>query len=297
MNIEKQVKQTISKYKLLNKNTENKKFSVPQTSKKIKEVRDDKIAVALSGGKDSASVLFILKKLGYNVEGFHMNLEIGKYSKDCERAVKKLCEKLNVKLHIFDIKKEFGTSMCYIRSAVKEKKNYKLSNCAICGVIKKWILNKKTREMGFNKIVTGHNLDDEAETVIMNILRGDLTLGINSGPITGSIKDKKFIPRIKPLFFVEEKKCKKYSKKNNLPVRYEICPCRSETYRVKIINFLNRKSEKIKLNIVKNYLKLIPKLKKGLNEKQKKKLYYCEVCGEPARNPICQKCNLLKDIL
>ena len=150
MNIEKLVKETIKKYKICSKK--------------------EKILVALSGGKDSCLVAYLLKKFGYNVEGFHIDLKIGKYSEECLKKVKEICEENEIKLHVYDMKKEMGAGMCYLRTAIQSKQKGQIKNCAICGVIKKWLMNKCARRIkGVNKIATGHNLDDEAQTFLMNI--------------------------------------------------------------------------------------------------------------------------------
>jgi len=272
--VEQKVKQTIQKYRLLSKK--------------------DKIAVALSGGKDSTSILYILKNLGFNVSGLHINLGLGDYSERCLEKIKESCKELNVKLYVYDIKKNFGVRMCYIRQRVQEKN--KVTNCLVCGIIKKSILNREARKLKADKLVTGHNLDDEAQTVIMNFLQGNLNLGINSGPKTGSVEDRKFVPRVKPLFFVPENKIREYSKQKNLPVIYEKCHCAVSSLRIKTRRFLENKSENLKLNIANNFLKMLPALrKKFYKNSENKKIVYCNVCGEPARNQICKKCGILKE--
>jgi uncharacterized protein (TIGR00269 family) len=271
-NIENKVKTTISKYKLFNKK--------------------QKLLVALSGGKDSATIFYILSKLGYNVQGFHINLGLGKYSERCLKSVKELCFQQDAKLHIYDMKKEFGMRMCNIRVGIQNKKN--MSNCMICGIFKKWLLNREARKLKVLKIITGHNLDDEAQTIIINFLQGNLSLGINSGPITGIKQDKKFIPRIKPLYFVAEKDIKRYSKNLKLPVIYEKCPCALDSLRINTRKLLKNKNTKTKENIINNFLSLLPDLKKKFVKN--KEIKYCEICGEPSRNKICKKCKLLNII-
>ena len=78
---------------------------VKQTLAKIKLSKRDKILVALSGGKDSTVTAYLLKKFGYNIEGFHINLGMGGYSERCLEAVKQLCKQLDIKLYLYDIKK------------------------------------------------------------------------------------------------------------------------------------------------------------------------------------------------
>ena len=261
---------------------------VKQTLRKIKMNKREKILVALSGGKDSSVTAYLLKKFGYNIKGFHIDLKIGKYSDDCLEVVKALCKQLDIKLHLYDIKKEMGSGMCYLRSAVQSKK--KLKNCAVCGVIKKWILNKEARRLKADKIATGHHLDDEAQTFLLNIFKGSPELSANSGPISRNIRDKKFIPRVKPLFYVFEDDIREYSKKHELPVNYAKCPCAIDSYRIQVREFVNTLSKKDKENILMNSERLLKKL-----HKKTSKIKYCEICGEPTRKQICKKCKLVRD--
>jgi len=268
----------------MDKKLENK---VKQTLSKLKLSKKEKILVALSGGKDSSTTAYLLHKLGYNIEGLHIDLSMGRYSKRCLDAVKKLCDNLNIKLHVYDIKKEMGSSMCYLRSSVQQKKS--LKNCAICGVIKKHILNKQTRKLRAKKIATGHNLDDEVQTFLINVFKASLGLSATSGPITKNIQDKKFIPRVKPLFYILEDDIRKYSKQNKLPVVYDKCPCAINSYRIQVRNFLEKMPAKQKENILNNFEKLSSRLQKTKNTK----INYCKICEEPSRKQICKKCDLM----
>jgi uncharacterized protein (TIGR00269 family) len=264
---------------------------VKKTLKKIGLKKSDKILVALSGGKDSSVTAHLLKKFGYNIEGFHLDLKIGGHSEKCLKAIKQLCNDLDIKLHVYDTKKEFGSSMCYIRSAIQSKqKGNRLRNCAICGVIKKWVFNKEARRLKANKIATGHNLDDEAQTFLMNIFKGSPKLSANIGPITQNAPNKKFIPRIKPLFYVLEDDVRAYSKKKKLSVFYEKCPCALSSYRIQVREFLETISEKDKRNIVENFEKLSKKIQKSKDTR----INYCISCGEPSRKDVCKKCEIMK---
>ena len=266
--VEKQVKETIKKYKICNKK--------------------EKVLVALSGGKDSTLTAYLLKKFGYNISGFHINLGLGKYSEDCEQAIRKFCSENKVNLNVYNIRKQMGSRMCYIRADVQSRE--KVKNCLVCGVIKKSIMNKEACRLKVNKIATGHNLDDEVQTFLINVFKASLKLSANTGPITKNISDKKFISRIKPLFFVLEDDIREYVKQKKLKIIPQPCPCGIDSYRIQVRNFLDTVSEKEKRNLIINFENLQEKIKKDLG-----KIQYCESCGEPSRNKLCKKCNLLKN--
>ena len=274
MEIEKKVFETINRYSLLGK--------------------ADKVLVACSGGKDSTTVLYLLKKLGYNVEALHINLLMGKWSEENLKNIKKFCKQQDVKLHVFDIRKELGYGICYIKDIVKSKSN--LKQCTICGILRRWLINRKARQLHADKLVTGHNLDDAAQTVLMNWFKGNLLIGVNEGPKVGIIDDKKFVQRVKPLYFCLEKEIEIYARSMKFPVLYQRCPCVQGAYRHEIrkkLNELEMKQPYIKQNIVNNFLTLLPKLRKQAMQSE---LQYCDSCGEPSRGEICKACIIMQKI-
>ncbi len=270
MDIELLVKETIEKYRLCTKK--------------------ENVVVALSGGKDSTSVLYILHKLGYNVQGLMIDLDLGEWSKIHNKNMINFCDKIGVKLTIVDLKKELGQGICFIKSVLKKKKN--LTGCSVCGTVKRWILNKTALEMKADKLVTGHNLDDETQNVLMNFLKGNIMLGINSSPSAGGKNVDGFVQRIKPLFFVPEDEIRKYAKDHKFEILYDKCPCAFGTYRVETRGWTDQISNKQKLKIVENFQKLLPKLRKDSKTSVKK----CSVCGQPSRGNICNYCSMMKDI-
>lgn len=263
----------------------NLEKKVQQTLKRIKINKKEKILLALSGGKDSGIVAFVLKKLGYNIEGLHINLCVGKYSQTCEKKVKELCNKLNIKLHVYDLKKQQGQTMKEIW-----RKNKNLNHCSACGVIKKYVMNKQARKLKAKKIVTGHNLDDEIQTFLLNIFKGSPELSANTGIITNNIQDKKFIPRVKPLFYIQEKDILEYAKKKKIHFLSGKCPFANISYRIEIRDFLRKLSTKEKNNIISNFENLKPKLNKIKNKNKN----YCKICAEPCRGNVCKACITLK---
>jgi len=272
---------------------------VESFEKEVKKTIDDyelikageKVLVACSGGKDSATVLYTLHDLGYNIEAITVDLHIGDYSARNVECVKKACKELGVKLHVITFREEYGSSVCYIRSILWEK--HSLRSCTVCGVIRRTLLNKKVRELGADKIATGHNLDDEAQSVFMNLMQGDIKRGSKMGPKSADNQESKFVPRIKPLFFTREDDIKKYSKEKDFPVVYEPCPCSVETLRTNIkseLNALEKEIPDVKEKLVRNMLDRVPTLREEYKDAWE--MQYCEKCGEPTSKSICKSCEL-----
>jgi uncharacterized protein (TIGR00269 family) len=269
---ERKVKKTISDYSLIS--------------------RGERVLVACSGGKDSTTLLYLLQRFGYDVEAIAIDLHIGEYSKENIENVKKFCKEHKIKLNLVDLREELGSSICFIRGGIQAKK--KVSNCNICGAVKRWILNKKAKELRAAKLATGHNLSDESETVVMNLIKGNPELGLGMGPKTGLQSSSGFVQRIKPLYFCTNEETAAYSRAMGFPVVYEPCPCSVGVFRRRVrkgLGELEKSYPDIRINLVKNFMGLLPELKKrsasagAVNE--------CEQCGEPSRNRICRLCSLL----
>lgn len=267
---EREVKETIRKYRLVD--------------------RENKVIVAYSGGKDSATVLYLMKKFGYDAEGLMIDLMMDKWSVKNLKKAKQFCRQQDIKLHVVGLGDLAGSSVCRVRSEIQSRE--RVGSCTICGVMKRWILNKKSRELGGNKIATGHNLDDEAETVLMNLMTGNPNMGRGLGPSTG-VSDAGFVERIKPLYFHTNKEVRKYSEIKGFPVLYESCPSLIGSFRHEIrrhISVLEKECPGLKKNVVNNFLEISKVLRK---ENGKRGIMHCAICGEPSRGIICKRCRLM----
>jgi len=248
----------------------------------------DKVVVALSGGKDSASVLYILKNLGYDVRGLMIDLGLGEWSRVHNENMKKFCEGLGVPLTIVDLKAELGQGICFIKAVLKKKKG--LTGCSVCGVVKRWILNKWARKLGGSVLVTGHNLDDECQNVLMNFLKGNVGLGARSAPRTGGeVVQSGFVQRVKPLFFVPESEIRKYAKAKEFDILYNRCPCAFGTYRVETRDWMSNISDAEKLKIVNSFQELVGSWELGVRSELRK----CVKCGEPSSGEVCNFCGIV----
>ncbi len=255
--------------------------------------REDRIGVAVSGGKDSLVLLHLLKKLSekYPFELLAITIDEGieGYRDKSIELVKENCRKLNVESKVFSFKKEMGYTMDEIA-----KKNTEMGPCSYCGVFRRYLLNQKARELECDKLAVGHNLDDEVQTILMNFLRGDLSRFGRTGTFYVYV-DEKFVPRIKPLREIPEKENVVYALANDIPVDFSPCPYAEEAYRNDIREFLNEMEVKrptTKYTLLRSYEKIHAMIAEDLAEE----VQYCEKCSEPTIGERCTRCKLLETL-
>ena len=266
---EKKVKATIKEFNLISKK--------------------DRVVVAVSGGKDSIATLYLLKKFGYNVEGLAINEGIAGYRKKTLDDLKNFSKKEKVKVKIISFQKEFGLAL---DDAVKKTKE---TPCHVCGVLRRFLLNKYSKD--YDVIATGHNLDDEAQAVMMNIFKAQTELLSRLGPVSGIKIGKGFTKRVKPLYFLKEKEVKVYTILKGFSIGFVECPYTHMSFRSEVQKALNEYESKhvgAKMNIIKSFLKGLPGLKRKF--KTKNEVSTCKICGEPAANETCRTCFLIKKI-
>ena len=158
------------------------------------------------------------------------------------------------------------------------------------------MINKIAKKLKATKLVTGHNLDDEAQSVMMNFFRNTLHWSARLGPKTGLSKIKGFVPRVKPLYFITEKEVEKYSKIMKYPVKYGMCPCSSESFRNytgRMLNEYEKENVNVKKNIIDYFMKILPDLKKKYKNQE---FRHCKKCGEPSRAEVCRTCQIIGEI-
>jgi len=261
---------------------------------------DDKVIVATSGGKDSTTTLHLLNRFGYSVEAMIIDQSLGEYTERNIANITRFCKDNDIRLYAVKMSDGFKHSVCNMKSCLNGV-GLQLNSCAICGMIRRQILNKKCREINATKVATGHNLDDEAQTLFMNLIQGNICLSAKSGPITGVRRYENFVPRIKPLYYCLENETRRYSQLNNFPVVYEPCPCSLNSFRTDIKRILNNLEDQFpgtKIALVENLQGIVPLLRekyRGTGTLQK-----CEICGEPSNNKICRVChmkNLVGEVL
>jgi uncharacterized protein (TIGR00269 family) len=249
--------------------------------------KKDRVGVAVSGGKDSVVLLYVLRKLGFDVVAVMLDLEIGGWSKKHRENVERFCYENEIELRVFGFGDFFEKSFGEVINEVAGKKN--VSRCSVCGVAKRWGLNRFAREVGVDVLATGHNVDDEAQNVLMNFLKGNAELASGFGPVSGSRDDLGFVRRVKPFFFVPESEVLKYSRARGFDILYDACPNAVGTYRVELRRWMDENlSDGEKVGVVMNFLEKV-----GGVEVDSCEVERCEVCGEVSRGRVCGFCEML----
>ncbi|MBI1968670.1 TIGR00269 family protein [Candidatus Woesearchaeota archaeon] len=260
--------------------------------------RKDTICVAASGGKDSLTVLYLtkkfLKKNQFPSLLFALVVDegIAGYREHTLRDLETFCKKQHIALKKVSFRKAFGATLD--EANPKINKGTKKKPCAICGVWRRSLLNRHAREAGATKLVTGHNLDDEAQAILMNMFKANSGLAASLGPKSGIKEREGFVPRVKPLYFCTEKETRLYAFLKGFTVNFAECPNAREGFRMAIRDFLNEFEGQYKgttQGIVNSFLEILPLLKEKARQDTALP-QACERCGEPARQAVCQACAL-----
>ena len=273
---EKKALRTIRKYNLIN--------------------RKEHIVVAVSGGKDSLSLLNLLnklasKKIEFKLSALLIDEGIKGYRDETIKSAKEFCQKNKIKLSIASYKEVTGKTLDSIK-----KQFPNTIACSMCGVLRRYLLNKKSRELKADKLATGHNLDDEAQSIIMNQFKHNIALSARLGPITGVKKDSRFVPRIKPFYFLTEKEIATYAFLNGLLDKFNECNYCTESNRFVIRDTLNNLEQRYpgtKHSIVASFLEILPLLKEKYKNRE---INSCKICKEPTSSDVCNACKLMQKI-
>ena len=267
-----------------------------KTIKKEKLIeKGDKVLVALSGGKDSVSLLEILndykERRIIDLCAVTVYEGIDNYRQDGVDIAIKHAERLGIEHKVVSMKNEYGITL----DEIMEKENHRIP-CSYCGVFRRDILNKAAREMGATKIATGHNLDDEVQGIMMNYLEGNTDNISKFGPKTNS-KAKEFTVKIKPLREVPEKEIGLYVVAKELDVHFAGCPYAQHSFRKEVSDMLTNLTEQhptIKYSTLRGYDKIRAAI--GNQFTKEYKLRRCSRCGEPSANELCRACTFLKEL-
>ena len=277
--VEDKVRASIVKYKMLN--------------------YSDRVAVAVSGGKDSISLLHILSSMERkfpkaSLVAVTVDEGIKGYRGEALEIAEKTCRKLGIAHHGVSFEALYGFTLDEIVTRMRERKG-ELTPCAFCGVLRRKALNIAALEVGANKVATGHTLDDEVQTSLLNIFHGDVARLATGKPVTDVVHPR-LVQKVKPFCEVPERETALYAYVKGLSFQSQPCPYASEALRNDIRGLLNRMEERhagTKFTVFKSIERLRPALR-DLAEKAEFK--ECRECGEPSSGDLCMACQLLAKI-
>ena len=256
---------------------------------------NDHVAVAVSGGKDSLTLLNILSKLERRyprsrITAISVDEGIEGYRDEALRLAAMDCKRLGVEHVVVSYKNLFNTTIDEMAKLGLGK-----TPCSYCGVLRRKAINKAAVNIGATKIATAHNLDDEVQTVLLNMLHGDPLRITRSGPILHDVQGR-FLTRIKPLCDIPEKEVVLYAYLTGVEFQSIACPHGSEALRNDIRDFLNQLEQKhpgAKFTLLRSAETLRERL---ANAGAYSQLNECEKCGDPTPHKYCEACLMLEAI-
>jgi uncharacterized protein (TIGR00269 family) len=254
---------------------------------------DDKVLVAVSGGKDSLTLWDVLLRLGYEAEGLYISLGIpdNDYSAVSEDYAALFAASRGAVFHVVDVKTAYGLSVPELARLRRRADK----TCSLCGLVKRHIMNRFAYEGGYPVIVTGHNLDDEAAVLMQNVLNWQTGYLARQAPVLTSTHPK-LARKAKPLCQMYERECAAYALVSGINYIYDECPysigARTILHK-ELLNRLEGRSPGAKASFYAQFLRAKQSGSIQFSEPDAPPLHDCETCGQPTTAPgMCAFCRL-----
>ncbi len=250
---------------------------------------DDRILVALSGGKDSLALMYELKRLGYDVTGLHIDLGIPGSSPAARAAVEAFCALHSLPLIVKEMEAE-GLAIPLVKARLRRP------ICSACGKIKRHYFNRVALEQGFTALATGHNLDDEIARLFSNTLRWDVAYLSDQGPMLEEESGHGgFARKVKPLWRLSEFETATYAFLRGIDYHFAPCPYSkgaSFTFHKKIWADIEEAMPGRKLDFYQGFLERGRPVFAGAAQETGDPLRPCVSCGMPTSYEICGVCRI-----
>ncbi len=258
-----------------------------QTERAIHKYRmfthDERVLVAVSGGKDSLALWDVLLRLGYQADGLYIGLgidgNIGYSDASYEKVRKFVNARPGVHLEVVDVEQAYGAS---IPVAADHTQRGKGRPCSVCGLTKRHIMNRVARDGGYDVLATGHNLDDEAAVLFGNTLHWQLGYLARQGPVLPASHEG-LARKAKPFCRLYERETAAYALLAGIDYIYDECPYAvgaTSIYHKELLNQLEAERPGAKLQFYLNFLRAREQGAFGAVEKEVE-LLTCPTCGQP----------------
>lgn len=252
--------------------------------------RGDKVAVAVSGGKDSLSLLHMMNTIGRkhssDICAVTIDEGITGYREESLDIVRKFASQLNIEHKVLSYKELYDLSL---EESLQLRRGRKMSSCSICGTFRRRAIDIAAESVGANVVATAHNLDDVLQTFFINILAGDVERIGWTYPEPVAYTNG--LRKIKPFTEIYEHEIAFYAFVNEIPFQSEQCPYMNEGIRSEIRDFLNKLEEEhagIKYNAYNTLIKVAKRIKESASKEHNK----CVLCGRDSTNAVCSVCSM-----
>ncbi len=247
------------------------------------------VAVALSGGKDSATALalthrYFARRPGVRVVAISVDEGIAGYRSGTLLAARALTERLGVAHEIVAAREAIGTTTDLAAAALPGT-----IPCSFCGVWRRGLLNKAARSVGADLLVLGFNLDDLAQTVLMNLARGEVDRLLRMAPHRR--RQEGLVPRIAPLATIPEREVYAYATSNGLPFDHGECPHAAAAERNRfreVVWALEEARPGTRHALLRTRERIADLLERAGHDGTPG---LCRVCGEPSAHDVCRSCS------
>jgi len=253
---------------------------------------EERVLVAVSGGKDSLALWDILLRLGYQAEGLYIHLGIanGGYSDVSQQKVEAFAASRGAGFRVVKVLQEYGQTIPQVSRRKRGR-----STCGTCGLVKRHVLNQVAGEGGYTVLATGHNVDDEAAVLFQNALRWATGYLARQAPVLPA-SHPKLVRKVKPLIRLYEREMAAYALLCGIDYIYEECPySRGATtlFYKELLNQLEESSPGAKQSFYLSFLQARDQGRLLPAEAREVELGECQQCGQPTTAPgLCAFCRL-----
>jgi uncharacterized protein (TIGR00269 family) len=262
--------------------------------------RQDRILVAVSGGKDSLGLWDVLARLGYPADGLYIGLGIDEgtgYSAESERRCRDFAEAHGLHLEVVDVAQEEGAAIPLAASMTARGRG---KPCSVCGLTKRHIMNRLAHHGGYDVLATGHNLDDEVAVLFGNTLSWSIGYLARQGPVLPA-SGTGLARKVKPFCRLYERETAAYALLRGIDYIYEECPHAAgatSIYYKEMLNRLEADRPGAKLSF---YLSFLEAKRSGVFngalDGAREALHACANCGQPTTAPgLCAFCRTWEQV-